>query len=193
MKNIIFIAMLFLPCMLFAQQNWKPWGVGEAGLLFGTYELSGDLRLQGGMRKGGWLLGAGAGTDGYRLNSIPVYAQVRKMMGNKNMKPFVMGSFGANIDHVKDQNSGMMTFDIRGNIMPQPTYRYSPGTYAELGAGLAFRTNKKFGWNLSFGYTRKTLQEEVSHLIYTGSDWEPAVNNNKYMMNRYVFRVGMQL
>ncbi|MGB4772004.1 MAG: hypothetical protein WBP58_11115 [Chitinophagaceae bacterium] len=193
MKNIIFIILIFLPCMLHAQKSWKPWGVGEAGLLFGTYELSGDLRLQGGMKKGGWLLGAGAGTDGYRLRSIPVYAQVRKMMGNKNMKPFVMGSFGLNIDKVKDLNKGMMTFDIRGNIMPMPAYQYSPGTYAELGAGLAFRTHKTFGWNLSFGYTRKTLQEEVSQNIYTGSGWEPTVNKNKYMMNRYSFRIGMQL
>jgi hypothetical protein len=193
MKNIIFISLIFLPCMLHAQKSWKPWGVSEAGLLFGSYELSGDLRLQGGMKKGGWLLGAGAGTDGYRLRSIPVYAQVRKMMGNKNMKPFVMGSFGVNFDKVKNQDWDLITFDIRGNIMPLPTYQYTPGTYAELGAGLAFRTHKKFGWNLSFGYTRKTLQEEVSQNIYTGSDWLPVVNKNKYMMNRYALRIGMQL
>jgi hypothetical protein len=193
MKKIIFFALIILPCMLHAQKSWKPWGVSEAGLLFGTYELSGDLRLQGGVRKGSWLLGAGAGTDGYRLRSIPVYAQVRKMMGNKNMKPFVMGSFGVNFDNVKDYNWDMITFDARGSIMPPPTYQYSPGSYAELGAGLAFRTHKKFGWNLSFGYTRKTLQEEVSQNIYTGSGWGPTVNKNRYMMNRYALRIGMQL
>ena len=197
MKNIIFIAMLFLPCMLFAQQNWKPWGVGEAGLLFGTYELSGDLRLQGGMKKGGWLLGAGAGTDGYRLNSIPVYAQVRKMMGNKNMKPFVMGSFGANFAGKIDppfEDLSFVTMLARPDLFVPPVSTYRTGTYVDFGAGLAFRTHKKFGFNLSLSYTRKTQVEDVTQSIFNGTGGiETTTNTNKYMMNRYAFRIGMQL
>jgi hypothetical protein len=197
MKNIIFIALIILPCMLQAQQSWKPWGVAEAGLLFGSYEGSGDLRLQGGMKKGSWLLGAGAGTDGYRLNSIPVYAQVRKMMGRKNMKPFVMGSFGANFAgkiNPPFEDLSFVTMLARPDLLVAPESTYRTGTYFDIGAGLAFRTHKKFGFNLSLSYTRKTQVEDVTQSIFNGTGGiEPATNSNKFMMNRYAVRIGMQL
>lgn len=197
MKNIIFIALIILPCMLHAQQNWKPWAVGEAGLLFGTYELSGDLRVQGGMKKGGWLLGAGVGTDGYRLNSVPVYAQVRKILGTKNMKPFVMSSFGANFAGKIDppfEDLSFVTMLARPDLFTPPVSNYSTGTYFDIGAGLAFRTNKKFGFNLSLSYTRKTQTEDITQSIYNGTGGiETVTNSNKYLMNRYALRIGMQL
>lgn len=197
MKNIIFIALIILPCTLRAQQNWKPWVVGEAGLLFGTYELSGDLRMQGGMKKGSWLLGAGMGTDGYRLNSVPIYAQVRKMLGSKNMKPFVMSSFGANFaGNIKPpfEDLSFVTMLARPELFMAPVSTYRTGTYFDIGAGLAFRTNKKFGFNLSLSYTRKTQTEDINQSIYNGTGGiENVTNTNKYLMNRYALRIGMQL
>lgn len=197
MKNIIFIALIILPCTLHAQQSWKPWGVAEAGLLFGSYEASGDLRIQGGVKQGGWLLGVGAGTDGYKLNSIPVYAQVRKMMGNKNMKPFLMGSFGANFAGKNDppfQDLSFVTMLSRPDLFVAPESSYRTGSYLDLGAGLAFRTHKKFGFNLSLSYTRKTQVENVTQTVFNGTGGlETTTNTNKYMMNRYALRIGMQL
>jgi hypothetical protein len=197
MKNIIFITLIFLPCMLHAQKNWKPWGVAEAGLLFGSYEASGDLRLQGGMKKGSWLLGAGAAVDGYKFNSVPVYIQVRKLMGQKKAKPFFMGSFGANFagkNNPAFQDLSFLTLLARPELVRAPETNYRMGSYLDLGAGIAFRTKKTFGFNLSLSYTRKTQLEDITQSIFNGTGgFSNTTNTTKYMMNRYSFRIGMQL
>lgn len=196
MRKIIFFILLLTPGVMQAQHTWKPWGVSEAGLITGSNGLSGDLRLQGGMKYGGWLLGAGVAHDGYRMVSIPVYAQVRKMFGNKHIKPFLTGSFGINYETEQDGKTNMY-LSLSSNItriMAAPSYSYHAGSYADLGGGLAFRTHKKFGFNLSLGYSRKTVREEVNQLIYDGSGNAETVSNaTRYVMNRYVFRIGMQL
>lgn len=195
MKNTYIILLLLLvPALSRAQRAGKWWGVAEAGIIAGSYGPSGDLRLQGGMKTNGWLMGLGAAYDGYKFESLPVYAQVRKMFGERRKKPFLMGSFGVNLDQVKSfTDPDIVFFDVRNGIMQPPSYQYDPGIYAELGAGIAFRTHRKFGWNLSFSYTRKTMKETVDQMIYNGSGYEPGTSINKYLMNRYAFRIGMQL
>jgi hypothetical protein len=188
-KNVLLLAILLLPLIMNAQQKqWKPWGVAEAGLIVGSYGPSGDLRVQGGMKKGDWLFGLGAAHDGYKYQSIPVFVQARKMFGKKQIKPFVMGSAGANFEHVKDVYDDRVYIAI---IAP-PQYSYSTGLYGELAAGLAFRTHKTFGFNLSFGYTRKTMTENYSWTILNGSGTgENNFGSTKYLMNRWAFRLAI--
>lgn len=192
-KHFVFAFIVLIPFISNAQKNsWEPWAVAEAGLLTGSYGPSGDLRIQGGMKNSGWLLGIGAAYDGYKLESLPVYAQARKMFGRKHMKPFAMGSLGANFEMVKNPNEGLIFFDRFSSILPAPTYKYSTGLYGELGAGLAFRTHKTFGFNLSFSYTHKSLTESFTRVIYNGGGaGETATENRKYLMNRWAVRVAI--
>jgi opacity protein-like surface antigen len=152
-----------------AQQVLKPWIVADGGPLWGSYEATGDIRLQGGIRTNGWHIGAGAAYDPYRFRTLPVYVQGRRMFGQRKSKPFVIGSFGANISLQEDQEQATV---FRPGIWPwqPPAYQYSNGIYAEAGIGWAFRTTKKWGLNLSLSYTHKTNTETYNNTVWAGNN-----------------------
>jgi hypothetical protein len=166
--------------------------IADAGPVWGGYEVSGDVRLQGGMKMNGWLIGAGASYDPYRFRTLPIYAQGRKMFGRGKSKPFVLGSIGANIILEQDQN-GTNIITPFSAPWPELNYRYTNGIYAEGGIGWAFRTTKKWGFNFSFSYTHKTNSEKYDARVWAGNnEMETTTSENKYLMNRLAFRVGIQ-
>lgn len=187
MKYVLSLFFLALVQLSNAQSKWKPWGVTEAGFIVGSYGPSGDLRLQGGLKKNNWMFGAGAAYDGYRFETLPVYAQARKMFGNKKVRPFVMASAGVDFEIEEDNPASDLVF-----IWAPPVVHYLPGYYADLGAGVAFRTHKRFGYNVSFSYSRKTLTETSTYQMWNGSKFEQNTTETKYLMNRYAFRIAMQ-
>lgn len=192
MRSFLFasIIALLLSNTSYAQLEWKPWLVADGGPLWGGFEATGDIRLQGGIKTNGWHIGAGAAYDPYRFRTLPVYVQGRRLFGQGKSKPFVLGSIGANISLQEDQENANLTIWP----WPLPTYQYSNGIYAEAGIGWAFRTTKKWGFNLSLSYTHKTNTETYNNTVWVGNnEIETATSENKYLMNRLALRIGIQL
>jgi hypothetical protein len=107
------------------------------------------------------------------------------------MKPFVLASVGASLEMEKDQDQPVESTPVWGRWIP-PAYQYSNGVYAEGGLGLAFRTNKHVGFNISLSYTYKSIEESYSDQTWTGINAERTTVTNKYLMNRLAFRLGLQ-
>ncbi|MFN5761269.1 MAG: hypothetical protein ACK44U_04250 [Sphingobacteriales bacterium] len=169
---------------------WRPWVILEGGLVWGSYETNGDVRLQSGISKEGWKFGAGIGHDSYRYSSLPIYLQARKIFVSGKKRPFVLASAGYNFATEPDFSPDWW-FDPRGGITP--VYKYGSGYYAELGGGLAFRENKKWGYTLSISYIRKTMSEEYNTTIWNGTGLENEVINNLYRMKRVSIRLGIRI
>jgi hypothetical protein len=134
-----------------AQQKWKGWGLPEVGYLSGSYQVTGDLRLQGGMQKNGWMIGLGSGFDYYRFTSVPVYAQGRKMIGKRKSKPFIMTSLGVNFP-TKTSSNEMTWANMLSSFRStdaMPTRNYDMGIYGEDRTGLCISKQKRQG-SLSF-------------------------------------------
>jgi hypothetical protein len=192
MRNLGIALISLIVCTpFFGQAQWKPWVVAEGGALWGGYEFTGDIRLQGGVKTNGWLIGAGAAYDPYRYKTMPVYVQGRKMFTQGRIKPFILASIGANLEMEKDQEQPVESAPVWGRWIP-PAYQYSNGVYAEGGLGLAFRTKKRIGFNLSLSYTYKSMEETYNVNTWTGVANENTLVENKYMMNRLAFRVGFR-
>jgi hypothetical protein len=192
MKKLgILLVSLIVSSSAFSQSQWKPWVVAEGGALWGGYEFTGDLRIQGGVKTNGWLIGAGAAYDPYRYRTMPIYVQGRKMFTQGGIKPFILASIGASLEMEKDEEIPVETTPVWGR-WAAPAYQYSNGMYAEGGLGLAFRTKKRIGFNLSLSYTYKSLEETHNDYTWTGSDQKSIIVKNKYMMNRLAFRLGLQ-
>jgi hypothetical protein len=198
-RSVVWGLMFILPSLLItlnciAQQNkWKAWGVPELGYISGTYEVSGDIRLQGGVQKNGWNIGLGTGVDYYRFTSFPIYAQGRKFIGKKKGKPFVLTSMGINLpsEQTKQRNQPLF-IDFIGLIAgpsPQPYY-YDMGIYGELGAGYAFLNKKGRGLLLSLSYTQKRIKETTKDYNYMQGAEQYTDDISVYIMHRAAVRIG---
>lgn len=195
MKKLLLIAFIIsVNATTYAQKTlkksgvWNPWGVAELGLLAGSHEGNGDLRLQGGVSKNNWQLGAGIAKDDYHFSSVPMYLQARRSFSTKKRRPFVLASLGYNFATEPDYTPNWI--GIGGGT--SSTYQYSSGYYVEIGAGYAFRTHKKWGYNLSFSYTKKTMTEKYSGSVWNGAFTDNNTTENTFLMNRYALRIGIR-
>jgi len=191
-KIVLSGLMLMLVIGSFAQQKESKWWiVPELGLQAGSYEPSGDMRLNGGINYKGWLIGAGGGLDYYRFESYPIYLQTRKFIGNKRLKPFVFASAGINIP--KETTVSKTNFGFWNTLIAvQPVlYTYKPGAYGELGLGYAYLNKKHRGVMMSFSYTQKNLSETYPTQISNGTigGIEDSKEKQIYYMKRWCLRI----
>jgi len=187
-------SLVLAPVVLQAQSKWKGWIVPEAGMMTGSYEPSGDLRLQGGIHKTGWMIGIGTALDFYRYQSVPVYVQGRKMFGHKNWKPFVMTSMGVNIPTTRPAENLILIDIVPTTIPKENTNHYNTGFYGEAGAGYAFLNKRGRGFLISFNYVQKRTQEIYYSSFWTGSiQTVPIKQENIYIMNRFAIRIGWKI
>jgi hypothetical protein len=187
------VIMLFISSESRAQQNkWKGWGAAELGYISGSYEVTGDLRVQGGLQKKGWNIGLGAAADYYRFTSFPIYVQGRKFIGNKNWKPFILTSMGINFpSSTKKEANQMIAMWSSFRAPENSTLYYDMGIYAEAGAGYAFLNKKGRGLLLSLSYTQKRIKETGTNYYYaTQGMGGPSDEVNVYIMNRAALRIG---
>ena len=192
-KVSIIVFLLFMSSASIAQQNkWKGWGAAELGYISGSYEVTGDLRLQGGMQKKGWNIGLGAAVDYYRFTSFPIYVQGRKFIGNKKGKPFILTSMGVNFPASTSKESNPMIAMWNSFRAPENTpLNYDMGIYAEAGAGYAFLNKKGRGLLLSLSYSQKRIKETSTNYYYAMQGMGgPSDEVNVYIMNRAALRIG---
>ena len=195
--NVVFTSlMFFISVGSFGQQRVQKWWViPEVGLQAGSYEPSGDLRVNGGVNYKGWLIGAGGGLDHYRFKSVPLYLQARKFIGKKRLRPFIIASAGINTPietTVSKSNNSFWNISIWNNVMAPPTiYTYSSGAYGELGLGYALINKKNRGLMLSFSYTQKNLSESYPNQISNGTigGIEDSKEKQIYYMKRWCLRI----
>ncbi|MCF8340506.1 MAG: hypothetical protein K9I82_05990 [Chitinophagaceae bacterium] len=197
-RKIVLTCLMFMLVLgSYAQQKeGKWWIVPELGLQAGSYEPSGDIRLNGGINYKGWLIGVGGGLDYYRFKSYPIYVQTRKFIGNKRLKPFVFASAGINIPEETSVSKTSFwlenTLIINNLVAFQPTiYTYKPGAYGELGFGYALLNKKNRGLMMSFSYTQKNLSELYPNQISNGTigGVEDSKEKQIYYMKRWCLRI----
>lgn len=174
---------------------WNPWVTAEGGAVWASYEPSTDLRVQGGVQRNGWMLGGGLAMDEYRFRSMPLYAQGRYVYGKGKRRPFALASLGYNFSMEADYTQPPFWWGgIRGTNPPAPTvYQYGSGYYGEIGLGYAFRAQKKWGYQVSLSYTRKTNSESFNATTWNGSEYIQTESRNLYRMNRLALRIGIRI
>jgi hypothetical protein len=103
MIRYLLLASLLLNCGIGDAQvkALKPWLMPEIGVQIGATEPSGDLRLQGGIKRQNWYYGLGAAVDFYRFRSYPVYLQVQRVFSFRGTAPFLTASAGYNFKRLR--------------------------------------------------------------------------------------------
>jgi len=177
-----------------AQSKWRFQGIPELGVVWNSMEVDGDARLTLGATTKGFMLGAGFGADLHRINTLPLYVQGRKTIGNGRYKPFVVASLGANLPGEKHKiNRDMVFIDEPSFARPPWGFDYLAGIYAEGGAGFDMAMSKKLGLQLSLSYSHKTLQEIYFNTVWNGNNESSEEKfETRYLMNRLALRLGLR-
>jgi hypothetical protein len=164
-----------------------------AGLLNGKKHASQMPGLTAGVANKQWVYGIGSSVDYYKLRSVPVYAEVKRSLGNKTNTPFLYANAGININWVLESQHPY--HNNWGWGTTPTTCNFSNGHFVEAGTGVNIKNKKGKGLFLSLGYSRKSLSE-----AWKESTWDPLKNeivmtdrSKKYLLNRLVFKVGFRL
>ena len=160
----------------------KPWLMPEIGVQIGATEPSGDLRLQGGLKRQNWYYGLGAAIDFYRFRSYPVYLQVQRVFSFRGTSPFLTASAGYNFKKASDTVPTWIGSRV---------YERTGGYYAELGGGFIFKIAKKERLQLSVVKNIKQVKEsyDIDYWVGPGQN-RSARSTDLYTMHRVAVRLG---
>ncbi len=132
------------------EEKSKPgvYSIISAGYLFGESDISPGFNVITGIDLQKIKLGIGGGYDGYRFNSFPVFADIRRDFGErKKFFGFINGGY-----HIP---KGEETFDSRSY---PSTEKWQGGLYADAGLGFRFKLGKKNNLLFSSSYNFKKVR-----------------------------------
>jgi hypothetical protein len=125
--------------------------INSVGLAEAQYGSAVQLQTINGIKKKSWFMGIGLGLDHYKLQSIPLFVDLRRTFGKKSNKIFIYANAGINFSD--------LTNDQKGNTYPANS-RFKNGFYAETGAGYDIKLTSRFSLSIASGYTYKNTPEQ---------------------------------
>lgn len=188
MKRIFFsiMALVILCITPSGAQNFRPSYSGHfsGGMLYGSNKTKIQLQTIHGIKAGTWYAGAGVAMDDYFQQSIPLFLDIRKSILRKTATPFVYIDGGINLLTKGSETQYLKTV-------------FKPDIYYDAGIGYHIALNNKLAINMAAGYNVKGYTENTYlHASlpippYITESWELS-KSKKYMLQRYVMRIGLQ-
>lgn len=187
MKPTFFIAIAFLVASSVRAQQ-KPAAkfssINQLGFITGSSDQAIQAQTINGVAYKTWFAGIGAGFDGYGINSIPLFADVRKAIFPKQQTPFIYLDLGTSLPLKKEEKS---TWYNR---------TYSGGLYYEAGVGYAWPVKGRLSVNLSAGFSQKSLRETrtFSGVVIDFPPYERELQKEyyDYTYRRFSFKLALQ-
>ena len=160
-------------------KGWNFRSINTAGWLDGQSGAALQVLTINGLQHNTWFWGIGTGVDGYRLRSIPVFADVRKTIVGK---VFVYADAGLNWHWQKNGEVKQFYADDK----------FKAGLYGEAGAGYALKLRGGVRLLLSGGYRLKKITETGNEFYDPGfPNTTPSSSKINYTLNSVVIKVGV--
>lgn len=163
-------------------------GYFNIGALYGSNKTKFQIETIHGLKIGRWFTGIGAGIDDYYQQSIPAFIDLRGDILRSRKTPFIYAEAGPNI-----LNKGSETQYLKTE--------YKTGLFYEAGIGYKVDLANKLSLNMACGYSYKDHIENLYYKSYYGpapyytyipeGEWSRR-NHNKYTLQRFVMKVGIQ-
>lgn len=190
-KSILFCICCFITILLAAQT--KPnknafYLLPQVALLNGDAHVGAQVQLSGGISKGPWTIGLGAGIDYYKIRTAPVFIDLRRHLGAEK-KYFLYGNLGYNIAWPLESQYRI------GNQWFRALHKneFSNGFYTDLGIGCDLGKNPGKGMVLSLGYSMKTVKESYLEAISGSNPVKMGLKESNYSFNRLSLKLGYRL
>jgi hypothetical protein len=161
-----------------AQSKFRLGNSTQIGLLSGSSRSADQLQTINGVRYKTFFVGAGIGIDNYYFKTIPLFADVRKNIFEKNQTPFVYVDAGTNFPAKKSESTTWKSTS------------YQPGLYYDIGIGYKWSIIKRFCINASFGFSQKKYGSREEYQ-YTPVDPGVSPDRYSYRLQRYTMKFGL--
>ncbi len=188
LPTLLAVLLLALGSIANAQQTktvkhaWPFQSINSVGLVIGQQNVAMQVTTINGVQHGNWFGGIGVGVDGYRLRSIPVFAELRKTF---HRRFFAYTGAGANWYWKQNADKEQYYYGDK----------FKPGFFGEAGLGYTVKLRKNLGLLISGGYSFKSLVEEgYDYYFYpywhpdTGPTTKSQVN---YTLHRLEIKMGI--
>ena len=184
MKCLLLLFCMSAFCLANAQKKLAYTGSVEGGLLLGNKPVSSFVLTTQGVAYKQFTFGVGSGFDFYRLPSVPLFVDAKKIFSHKQMQPYVEAAAGVNFTNRHSSAAKNITYY-------SSTGKFDNGSFIKGGGGLLFRAQKKIKVLLSAGYTYKTAT--FSYTPVTGQPWAWQIQPVKdvYQFHRWYTGVGI--
>jgi hypothetical protein len=183
-----FVIVMFLPFLCFGQPKDK----GRAGFhsILGAGAMAGEsrtklfLQYSAGLQFDHHFAGIGVGYDGYRLNTIPVFADWRMNFGPRRVL-FIYANVGASFaaNYPKEEKTEYFRQYAR------------PGLYTDAGFGYRAFLGGSHRLSLSVGHSLKRITDVHESKFPCGfvpCDGPPSRNMYRYNYTRIVVKAGWE-
>ncbi len=162
--------------------KWRFRSINQAGILQGESKSAFLLQTVNGFQKNNFFAGIGTGLDFYRFTSIPLFADVRKYVGN-NRQFFIYAEGGLNFTWEKKEKN--LSY----------TSKWKNGFYGDAGVGCLLRITNGTGFLISAGYSYKRVTDIQTQTGCPPGGWGPCnqIDNYIYDFNRLAIKIGVEL
>lgn len=160
----------------------------QAALLNGDSHVGAQVQLSGGIAKGPWGIGLGAGVDYYRVRTAPVFIDLKYHPGVEQ-KYFLYTNLGYNIAWPLTSQNRLDASWWRSS----PQSSFSNGVYTDFGIGYYLGKGPTKGIVLSLGYSMKTITESYMEVIAGSNPVRMGVKESNYKFNRVSVKLGYRL
>jgi hypothetical protein len=155
----------------------------EVALVNGDHMSSFNVQGKAGIKFNKTLAGVGAGIDGYRFRSVPVFLDLQQEFGKKSRRLFVFVNGGYNFPWVTERDKVREGF-IEG--------KFSGRVYYDAGIGLKLQLPGTNAVLFSAGYSGKHLKKVYNAYYCPWGVCQTTINKVDYKFSRIVFRAGWQ-
>ena len=158
--------------------------INQLGLLIGSSDHAFQIQTINGLSYQTWFAGVGLGLDGYRERSIPLFADFRKAVFQKQESPFIYMDLGASLPWRKEEKAEWQTSTWRS------------GWFYEAGIGYTFPVKGSLVLNVTGGYSLKALHETRTAtgviIDFPPYDRESPKEYYDYTYRRFSLKLGLR-
>lgn len=159
--------------------------VNQSGAMQGEYEGALLLQTVNGIKFKQGFAGIGVGVDNYRFRGVPLFADIRHYIFNKQRTPFIYGDAGIHINWLTNSQKEPKGFGTSSN--------YSNGVYTDVGLGYSLGFKNNMALVFSAGYSYKNIGEKRSIPLWCLVPPCPVnIETYNYGLNRVSLKAGLQ-
>ena len=159
--------------------------INQLGAVQGELEGAFLLQSVNGIRLGQWFTGIGVGLDNYRFRGVPLFADVRHYILNKQRTPFIYADGGIHINWLTDSQKAPKGFGTSSD--------FKNGVYTDFGVGYSLGFKNNMAVLFSAGYSYKNITEKRSIPLWCLLPPCPVnIETFRYGLNRVSLKVGIQ-